>query len=181
MRFAIVALCLVAAPALAEETCPPGPDHGAQLSALMQDLRTAPDEQTATQTADSIWRLWTEAPDAKAQKLLDDAMRRREDYDFLGARDLLDTLIAYCPTYAEGYNQRAFISFLRQEYTAALWDENKVLEMMPDHFGALSGKALTLMALGRDDEAQEVLRKAVTIDPYLKERALLRPDPGTAL
>ena len=36
------------------------------------------------------------------------------------ATDALDRLVEYCPNYAEGYNQRAFVSFLRQDFEAAL-------------------------------------------------------------
>ncbi|WP_375281598.1 tetratricopeptide repeat protein [Pseudooctadecabacter sp.] len=39
--------------------------------------------------------------------------------------------------------------------------------------GALTGKALTLIELDRNEEAQEVLRAALRINPWLAERALL--------
>ena len=36
------------------------------------------------------------------------------------AEQTLDELIAYCPDYAEGYNQRAFAEYLRFNYSAAI-------------------------------------------------------------
>ena len=53
-----------------------------------------------------------------AQELLDEGhATTRRSYDFLGARDTCWTeLVEYCPEYAEGYNQRAFASYLRQDY-----------------------------------------------------------------
>jgi hypothetical protein len=45
----------------------------------------------------------------------------------------------------------------------------------------LSGKALTLMGLGRDAEAQTVLRAALALNPWLEERALLVTPPGVEL
>ena len=111
--------------------------------------------------------------------MLDEGMAQRESFDFLGARTTLDGLVAYCPNYAEGYNQRAFASFLQRDYDAALLDLNKALEIMPNHIAALSGKGLTLMGMGRNDEGQEALRGALSLNPWLSERALIREPAGT--
>ncbi|KKL65864.1 hypothetical protein LCGC14_2150700, partial [marine sediment metagenome] len=118
--------------------------------------------------------IWADAPDARAQELLDEGLARRGAFDLDGARVAFDALIAYCPSYAEGYNQRAFIAFMREDYAAALVDLDRALARLPLHVAALSGKALTLMGLGRDGEAQEVLRAALTLNPWLPERGLLR-------
>ncbi len=176
----VLVLALMCGPAMAQDTpvCPAGPDRSAQMSALFDSLRVARDDAEARMLTDDLWRMWTTAPDARAQGLLDEGMRQRDGYDFLGARDTFDTLIEYCPGYAEGYNQRGFASFLRQDYAAALVDIDAALAITPTHLGALSGKVLTLIALDRADEAQAVLRQAVAINPWLKERALLVPVPG---
>ncbi|RVT85943.1 tetratricopeptide repeat protein [Rhodobacteraceae bacterium CCMM004] len=122
-----------------------------------------------------MWEIWTDAPDEIAQALLDDGMARRSSYDFLGAQAAFDRLVGYCPDYAEGYNQRAFVAFLRQDYAAALEDLDRALARAPSHVGALSGKALTLMGLGRMDAAQETLRAALRLNPWIPERGLLLP------
>lgn len=176
----ILPLCLIAQPALAE-LCPAAPDHSERIDEIIIGLGAAPTELDARVLSDEVWTLWTDAPDARAQELLDEGMRKREGYDFLGARDTLDGLVEYCPDYAEGYNQRAFASFLRQDYAAALYDLDRALELNPRHFAALSGKALTLMGLGRMEEAQASLRAAVALNPWLRERSLLTPQPGTEL
>lgn len=174
---ALIPLLFVAAPVWAQ-ACPPAPDHSDDLAAIIAQIQVAETEMAARQLADGLWRLWTDAPDAKAQALLDEGMARRESYDFLGARAVFDDLVAYCPDYAEGYNQRAFASFLRQEFDLALTDLERALEINPTHVAALSGKALTLMGLGRDAEAQEVLRAALALNPWLSERSLLQEPPG---
>ncbi len=176
----IAFLCLVATPALADE-CPTVPDHSERLSEIVTELGLASSEGDARVLTQELWSLWTDAPDVRAQALLDEGMARRSSYDFLGARNVLGRLIAYCPDYAEGYNQRAFASFLGQDFEAALADLDRTLEIMPDHIAALSGKALTLMGLGRNEEAQEVLRTAVEMNPWLQERALLTTPIGTDL
>ena len=180
----MIALTLLATPALAQDAdgvCPAAPDHATEEAEIIAQLQKAADDLQARPLADQLWRLWTDAPDAKAQALLDEGMAKREGYDFLGARDTFDTLVEYCPDYAEGYNQRAFASFLRQEYDAALYDLDKALEITPTHIAAMSGKALTLMGLGRTEEAQAVLREALALNPWLKERSLLQEPAGTDL
>lgn len=163
------------------ETCPPPPDHSIRLGEIITALSNSKGEGDARVLTQELWSLWTDAPDERAQALLDQGMRQRSNYDFLGARDTLDRLVEYCPDFAEGYNQRAFASYLRQDYGAALTDLDVTLSLMPNHVAALSGKALTLMGLGRNDEAQDVLRQALRMNPWLSERALLTEPLGTEL
>ncbi|REC55126.1 hypothetical protein DRV84_12455 [Rhodosalinus sediminis] len=168
----ILPLLLAAGPALAD--CPPPPDHSVALSDLYDRMQAAPDPATAQPLNDRAWELYTDAPDEAAQAVLTRGMRMRESWDLLGARQAFDRLIDYCPDWAEGWNQRAFVHYLNQDFTAALDDLNTALERSPRHLGALSGKALTLTALGREAEAQEVLRAALALNPWLPERSLLK-------
>ena len=174
-------LTALALPAVAETGCPPTPDTKAERDKLMAELKNTLDEKSGRLVEDAIWRLWIKAPDAKAQDLLDRGMQQREVYDFEGAQKFFDELIAYCPHYPEGYNQRAFIHFLRENYDASLADIDVVLEALPDHFSALSGKALVLMRQGRMELAQTYLREAVRLFPWVKERHLLIKQPGEDL
>lgn len=160
------------------ETCPDVADRSAELIRLYDDLAASQNEAEAQQLNQRLWEIWTDAPDAKSQALLDEGIDRRAVYDFLGARDTLDALVEYCPDYAEGYNQRAFANYLRQDFKTALVDLDRTLAINPRHIGALSGKALTLMGLGRQDEAQIVLRAALALNPWLSERALLIEPAG---
>ncbi len=176
MRHVLICLCLLAPPALADG-CPAAPDHSAEIDALLAQLKTAPDEMQARGISLQLWQLWDDAPDEPSQEMLDEGMRARSGYDFLRALDRLNALVSYCPFYAEGYNQRAFVNFLRQDYEAALPDLDQALKLNPTHIGALSGKALTLLALGRDVEGQRVLRDALALNPWLSERGLLQPLP----
>ncbi len=177
MRF-ILALLLMTQTALAEDICPPVPDHTAERARIMVILAHARDVTEAQFMANQLWLIWTDAPDDRAQALLDEGMDRRIGYDYAGSRAVLDELVAYCPDFAEGWNQRAFAAFLAQDYAAALADLDVALGIMPDHVAALSGKALTLFGMGRDAEAQVVLRAAVKLNPWLGERALLVEPPG---
>src|SRR5690606_31046067 len=91
---------------------------------------------------------------------------------------ILDGVVADAPDYAEGWNQRAFIRFLRDDPDGSLEDIERTLALEPLHFAALAGKAMILMRQGRIEPGQEALRRAVEIHPWLKERAMLLPPPG---
>lgn len=166
---------LISTTAALAGTCPVAPDHGAAQATVIAQIRAAKSETEARALSSQLWAFWTDAPDAQAQALLDRGMTRRSGYDFLGALQDLNALVAYCPDYAEGYNQRAFVNYLRQDFSAALVDLDRTLAISPDHIGALSGRALSLMALKRTDDARDTLNRALALNPWLSERALIAP------
>lgn len=159
----------------ADGSCPPPPDHGAALDGLILQLQAARSQAQAQPLANKMWDYWADAPNEQAQAILDAGMRRRAAYDFYGALQQFDRLIAYCPDYAEGYNQRAFVNFLRQDFAAALVDLDLALARSPRHIGALSGRALSLFALGQIAEARTALGQALALNPWLPERSLAAP------
>ena len=171
---------LLATPALATE-CPPLPDRETERKALMRAVREAPDERQGKEAANALWAYWAAAPDRTAQEMLDEGMRLRANNEFDRAIGAFDALVTYCPDYAEGYNQRAFVNFLRGDYETALRDLDLALERRPDHFAAMAGKALTLMKLGRFVAGQAVLRQALKLNPWLPERRMLTAKPGENL
>lgn len=146
------------------------------LSQHLSSLQDAENENAARLITNEMWGLWADAPDEQAQTVLDQGMRKRASWDLVGAIGDFDRLIAYCPDYAEGYNQRAFASFLQQDFATALRDLTRAIELSPAHIGAIAGRAMTLIALGREAEAQADLRRAVALNPWLPERGFLQSD-----
>lgn len=168
----IVPLIMSAGVAFGSE-CPLGEDYTEELLQVIEDARAAPDQATGGRAAQEMWTILLRAPDEAAQNVLDQGMRMRESFDFAGAHAAFDSLVEYCPEYAEGYNQRAFVSFLREDYPAALKDLDLALSLSPHHVGAQSGRALTLMNLQRIPEAREQMLQALENNPWLSERALV--------
>lgn len=155
---------------------------GSSRDALFEALKVAPSEAEAKLIENDIWQSWIEAaPTPEVQAKLETAMKRRGQYDFQGAKDLLDEVIVEAPDYAEGWNQRAFVSFLQGNYEASLEDIERTLALEPRHFGALSGKAMILMTQGRVKLGQDTLREAVDIHPFLRERSMLIKPKGVDL
>ncbi|MBD3662820.1 hypothetical protein H9Q16_02690 [Sulfitobacter sp. TSTF-M16] len=170
MRYAMI-LMLLAAPAFAE--CPLPEDTSREMLNLIARANDTDNRNEGRRIAGQMWQVWLRAPDATAQETLDAGMRRRDSYDFAGALKEFDRLAAYCPDYAEGFNQRAYIHFLQENYEKALIDLDIALGLSPYHIAAQAGRALTLMNLGRLKEARAQLLIAVDNNPWLSERALL--------
>ena len=171
-------LLLAAFAALAVATAAPAGENPERES-LFRRLCDARSEREGRMAEDAIWRMWmAEGPTAAIREAVAEAMRKRESYDFAGALAILDRVVAEAPDYAEGWNQRAFIRFLRDDLDGSLEDIERALALEPRHFAALAGKAIVLMRQGRIEPGQAALRRAVEIHPWLKERAMLIPQPG---
>ncbi|AHD10048.1 tetratricopeptide repeat protein [Phaeobacter gallaeciensis] len=156
-------------------SCPAAPDHQGAVDQLIGRVQAARDEASAQQISNQFWQYWADAPNAQAQALLDRGMTRRSAFDFLGALEAFDRLVAYCPEYAEGYNQRAFVHYLRRDFAAALTDLDRALALSPRHVAAMSGRALSLYGLSRLGEARVALEQALSLNPWLPERHLVAP------
>ena len=165
---------LLAAPAWSEP-CPASPDHSVDMMTLIEQVQSARNESAARVISNQMWSLWADAPNEQSQAMLDRGMTRRNAWDLLGAIEDFDRLVAYCPSYAEGYNQRAFAHYMRQDFQAALPDLDKAIELSPNHVAAISGRALTLLGLHRIEEARAALNQALELNPWLSERHLLAP------
>lgn len=169
-------------PAFAGDIAPPAATDDTYRDRLFESLKNARSEAQGRAVEDAIWEMWmAKAPNADVARSIRDAMAARESYDYSRALSLLDTAVATAPDYAEAWNQRAFVRFLKEDFEGALSDIDHALQLEPRHFGALSGRALVLMRFGRMEAAQRTLREAVAIHPWLKERALIIPEPGEIL
>lgn len=144
---------------------------------LFAHLAAARSEQEGRRLENEIWNHWlNRAPDSATREAIDKGMERREAYDFRAAESQFDIAVSRAPDYAEGWNQRAFVRFLRDNDEGALSDLEKAIELEPRHFGAWSGLYHVLLRNGRTKAAYGALARAVEIHPWLKERDQLPPE-----
>ena len=90
-----------------------------------------------------------------------------EEKNYGLALDYLDRLLIMKPDYAEGWNKRATVHFLKDDYPKAIADIERTLALEPRHFGALSGLGTIMRDLGQKDRALTAYHKALEIDPHL--------------
>jgi tetratricopeptide (TPR) repeat protein len=176
MLAALAVLALTAPTALAavQETPPsvgadkaPAKSRAEQLDSLFQSLRTASSKEMAKAAENGIWRLWLESGSDTIDLLMNWAMKAMEAKDYSTALDFLDRVVIMKPDYAEGWNKRATVYFLMDDYSKSIADIGKTLALEPRHFGALSGLGMIMRELGEDKRAIEAYQKALAVDPNL--------------
>jgi tetratricopeptide (TPR) repeat protein len=145
------------------------------LDALFLALKYAPDETTANVYVNEIWHEWFQSGDETIDGLMQEAMRKRRNYDFAGAIEILNKVIETDQSYPEAWNQRATVRFHQQKYEASLEDIAETLVLEPRHFGALAGRAVIRLYQSKSALARQNIIEASKIHPYLKERAFF-PD-----
>lgn len=168
-----VSLLMVLLSPVAAGACPAGPDKGPARAAVIADLQKAGSAKEAAALMGEFWIIQLRAPGPESQALLNAARAQRAQGDLQGSIDTLTRLIKICPDFVEAYNQRAFSEFLAGQDAASLKDADHVLARVPNHVGALSGKAMVLMRMGRVEAAKRAIRAALKLDPWLPERRLL--------
>ncbi len=167
-----LALCFFSCSLFAAE-----PEPDAVERKLLATLAQAETEPHGRHAESQLWEYWfSQSQSVEARHLLEKGMQRRESYDYSAAEQHFDELINIDPGYAEGYNQRAFVRFLRENFDGALSDLEITLEMKPWHFGALSGMYHVLRTQNRTSLAFDRLKQAVEIHPWIQERAALPPE-----
>lgn len=156
--------------------------RNAALDAAFRDLAAAPNETAARSVVGRVWLLWMQAPDEATAEDMNRALRARRDYNFDKALVILDRMIKRHPDYAESWNQRSYVHFLREDFDRSLADCEKALELEPRHIGCMTGMARILIRRqGRFKAGEGLLRKALELHPFAYERVLLKEIPGTEL
>jgi tetratricopeptide (TPR) repeat protein len=90
---------------------------------------------------------------------------QRQDLD--AALDRFDQMVKYAPDFAEGWNKRATVYYMRGEYPESVADIERVLELEPRHFGALSGLGMIYEELDRKEQALRAFEAALQANPFL--------------
>lgn len=115
-----------------------------------------------------IWRMWSNSGSASMDLLLrraDEALEEADDPEL--ALRFLDDLVRLDPDFAEGWNRRATVHFVLDEYGKAVADIERTLALEPRHFGALGGLAMILERLGDKEGAYRAYTRALEIHPHL--------------
>jgi len=142
-------------------------DRTRGLDFLFGALKAAPDEASAKHVEGRIWALWLQTPSDTVALLMTRAKVAMDAQNPDVALKLLDAVIRLRPDYVEGWNRRATLYYLRNDYTRSLEDIEQVLAREPRHFGALAGLGMIMQDLGDDKRALDAFRRALAVNPHL--------------
>ena len=137
------------------------------LDGLFATLQRAPGEAEAKQAEQKIWEIWAQSDSVTADVLLNQAVAAMNAGDNRASFGILNQVIATYPEYAEAWNKRATLNFMIGRYYDSLADIEKVLELEPRHFGALSGRGMIYQTQEKWGPALEAYREALKINPNL--------------
>lgn len=140
-----------------------------RLDDLFAALATATKPEIAKPIEMEIWKIWleTDSPTTELLYARGAGMVAAGDLDL--ALRLLDTVVLLDPGFAEGWNMRATLHALRRDYSAAIADTRKTLELEPRQFMALQGLGELLQNLGDDKGALTAYEAALKINPSLEQ------------
>jgi len=144
-------------------------DRGRSIDFLFEALKAAPDAEAAKLVEDRIWALWFASGSDTADLLMSRVKEAAEQKDVDLAIRLLDAIVELKPDYAEAWNRRATMYFVKKDYGHALADIAQALAREPRHFGALTGLGMILQEMGEDKRALQAFRRAIEIDPHLQK------------
>jgi tetratricopeptide (TPR) repeat protein len=101
-----------------------------------------------------------------ADLLLQHARKAMREQNFDAARKILDTTVALLPDWPEGWNARATLRYLDDDFDGSMADIARTLKLEPRHLGALAGMAMILASRDKDEEALKVYERALSIAPH---------------
>ena len=184
IRFLAAALLLVVTSATlhAAEPAPLPPAIGLsdsaakERAALFAALAAAKDDAEARDIEERLWTFWRSLADDESRQLLEQSREAQLRFDYAEALLYNKEVVKHAPQFAEGWNQLGYVYFLAGQYDASLEAIEHVLELEPLHYAALAGKGVILFYAGKVEEAQVPLKRALAINPWLKERNLIGKD-----
>lgn len=127
----------------------------------------ADDADRAARAEALLWRMWSRSGRADVDELFGRGVAALEQQDFGEAETFFSRVIETAPDFAEGWNKRATVRYLAEDFPGSIADCRETLARKPHHFGALAGQGLCHMALEQHREASDAFRRALEVHPHL--------------
>ena len=142
-------------------------DTELRLDELFSQLREA-DVEDFYDIEWEIIEIWVHSGSAAMDLLLRRGQIAIEEQDYPKALEHLSALIDHAPEFAEGWNARATVYYMMDEYALSISDIRQTLILNPRHFGALNGLGLIFEELGNIEAAYKAYTMAREVHPYLE-------------
>ncbi len=175
--FATLGAVLRLEPALAQAPLASTMDERTRaLDALFRGLKDARGDDEAEVLVARIWEMWTRSGRSDVDTLIEEGIAFLSVRQLGAAHDSFTKAIEADPSFAEAWNKRATVLYLLHQHEQSLSDIEKVLALEPRHFGALAGRGMIHAQAGRWKEALDAYYQALSVNPFLKERATIIPE-----
>lgn len=139
-----------------------------EIETLLYDLKN-PDEALRQDATAALWRHWYTQKGAHGTQLLVKSMTMLEAGNLRAAETLLTDTVEGLPDFAEAWNRRAVLYYIQARYWQSIADCEKVVDLVPYHFGALHGLGLCHVHLGNYLAAIQAFRRALDVQPFASE------------
>ncbi|QIA21442.1 hypothetical protein [Mesorhizobium sp. AA22] len=140
----------------------------ARLDQLFVDLKRERNEKAAERIAARISHEWSQSGSASIDLMMQWSQKAAEEKKFDVALDFLDQVVTLQPAYAEGWNRRATVHFMMNNFGKSMADIDRTLQLEPRHFGALSGLAQIMAVTGHKQSALEAWQRVLSIYPMMR-------------
>ncbi len=143
--------------------------RSARLDELFFALKRERNEAKATRIAEQIQAQWQNSGSATVDLMMQWAALAMTEKKYAVALDFLDQVTVMKPDFAEGWNRRATVNFLMNDYGRSMADIQKTLSLEPRHFGALAGLAAILKDTGNKEGALHAFEQVLAVYPMMRE------------
>ena len=144
------------------------------LNNLFNQLEKVNNSKSAALLEEKIWSIWNEHPtNNKLTEKLEFGTELMQYGDYNYALKVFSNILENDPKWSEAWNKRATVYFLMSQFTNSLNDIDKVLDIEPRHFGALSGQARIFIKLQEYEKAIKSIENALKFYPSFKSRELI--------
>lgn len=136
-----------------------------RVNRLLEDLKQ-PDAEVRDRATSLFWHAWFHQKGVYGAQQLMEAQTLLQSGKITQSEALLSDIVKAQPDFAEAWNRLAVLHYTQADYWRAIASCQKVVALVPYHFGALHGLGLSHSAVGNYTAAIESFRQALAVQPY---------------
>jgi tetratricopeptide (TPR) repeat protein len=131
------------------------------------DALKGEDPELAATAEAILWGAWCRSGDPETDRLFRAGVDAMQNRRLTESEEFFSRVVERQTEFAEGWNKRATVRYVRQNFVGSIADCQETLARNPNHFGAAAGQGLCHMSLGEFREAAVCFRRALEIHPHL--------------
>jgi tetratricopeptide (TPR) repeat protein len=131
------------------------------------DALKGEDPELAATAEAILWGAWCRSGDPETDRLFRAGVDAMQNRRLTESEEFFSRVVERQTEFAEGWNKRATVRYVRQNFVGSIADCQETLARNPNHFGAAAGQGLCHMSLGQFREAAMCFRRALEIHPHL--------------